>query len=51
MKDMRIAIESAEAMQLDLPGLQLAKKLYDQLAAEGCEDDGTQALFKLYQSS
>ncbi|MCB1096776.1 MAG: NAD(P)-dependent oxidoreductase [Verrucomicrobiae bacterium] len=51
IKDMRIAIESAEAMQLDLPGLQLAKKLYDQLAAEGCEDDGTQALFKLYQSS
>ena len=49
IKDMKIAIESAQAMGLDLPGLQLAKKLYDQLAIKGCEDDGTQALFKLYQ--
>ncbi len=48
LKDMRIAIESAEKMQLDLPGLALAKGLYDKLAAEGGEDDGTQALFKLY---
>ena len=48
IKDMKIAIESAQAMGLDLPGLQLAKKLYDQLASKGCEDDGTQALFKLY---
>jgi 3-hydroxyisobutyrate dehydrogenase len=49
VKDMKIAIESAQAMGLDLPGLQLAKKLYDQLASKGCEDDGTQALFKLYE--
>lgn len=49
IKDMKIAIESAQAMGVDLPGLQLAKKLYDQLASKGCEDDGTQALFKLYQ--
>ena len=49
IKDMKIAIESAQAMGLDLPGLQLAKKLYDQLASKGCEDDGTQALFKLYE--
>jgi len=49
IKDMKIAIESAQAMGLDLPGLQSAKKLYDQLAAKGCEDDGTQALFKLYE--
>jgi len=48
IKDMGIAIESAEQMGLKLPGLNLAKKLYDQLAAEGCENDGTQALFKLY---
>ena len=41
IKDMKIAIESAQAMGLDLPGLQLAKKLYDQLASKGCEDDGT----------
>ncbi len=49
INDMKIAIESAQAMGLDLPGLQLAKKLYDQLASKGCEDDGTQALFKLYE--
>jgi len=46
---MRIAIESADSMGLDLPGLKLAKQLYDKLAERGCEDDGTQALFKLYQ--
>lgn len=48
LKDMRIAIESAEEMGLDLPGLCLAKKLYDQLAAQGMENCGTQALFQWY---
>lgn len=47
IKDMGIAIESAEEAGLDLPGLTLAKKLYDQLADKGLENDGTQALFKL----
>lgn len=50
IKDMRIAIESAERMKLDLPGLALAKQLYEKLAAQGCENDGTQALFKLYEA-
>ncbi len=48
LKDMRIALESAEAMKLDLPGLMQAKKLYDEVAARGWEDCGTQALFRLY---
>ncbi|MDG2122174.1 MAG: NAD(P)-dependent oxidoreductase [Verrucomicrobiales bacterium] len=48
IKDMRIAVESAEAMGLELPGLKQAKELYEKLAAEGGEDDGTQALFGLY---
>jgi len=48
IKDMRIAIMSAEQMGLTLPGLALAKRLYEQLATEGGGDDGTQALFKLY---
>jgi 3-hydroxyisobutyrate dehydrogenase len=48
LKDMRIALESAEAMKLDLPGLTQAKKLYDEVAAHGWEDCGTQALFRLY---
>jgi 3-hydroxyisobutyrate dehydrogenase len=48
IKDMRIALESAEEMRLDLPGLNLAKKLYEKLASEGGENLGTQSLFKLY---
>ncbi len=50
LKDMRIALESAEAMKLDLPGLKQAKKLYDEVAARGWEENGTQALFKLYSA-
>lgn len=50
IKDMRIAVESAEAMGLELPGLKQAKALYEKLAAEGGEDDGTQALFRLYEA-
>ena len=48
IKDMGIALESAAEMQLDLPGLANAKQLYDQVAARGWEDNGTQALFKLF---
>ncbi len=48
IKDMTIAIESADAMGVNLPGLKLARQLYDKLAAEGGADSGTQALFKLY---
>lgn len=48
LKDMGIALESAEAMKLDLPGLTQSKKLYDEVAARGWEDCGTQALFRLY---
>ena len=51
IKDLRIALESAESMQLDLPGLRLASELYLKLASAGCENDGTQALFKLYTSA
>jgi 3-hydroxyisobutyrate dehydrogenase len=50
LKDMRIALESAAEMKLDLPGLACAKKLYDQVAARGWEDNGTQALYRLYTS-
>lgn len=49
IKDMGIALHEAERMQLDLPGLALAKRLYDQLAAQGHGRDGTQVLFKHYQ--
>ena len=48
LKDMRIAIESAEEMGLDLPGLKLSKKLYDELSVRGMDDCGTQAIFRWY---
>jgi 3-hydroxyisobutyrate dehydrogenase len=50
LKDMRIALESAAEMKLELPGLDVAKKLYDQVEARGWEDCGTQALYRLYAS-
>lgn len=50
LKDMRIALESAAEMKLDLPGLAVAKKLYEQVAARGWEECGTQALYRLYTS-
>ena len=48
IKDMKIALESAQEMGLDTPGLRLAKTLYEKLAAEGEADSGTHALFKQY---
>jgi 3-hydroxyisobutyrate dehydrogenase len=46
IKDMTIALNSAEEMGLITPGLSLAKKLYDELAEMGEENSGTQALYK-----
>jgi 3-hydroxyisobutyrate dehydrogenase len=50
-KDMRLALESAAAMKLELPGLQQAKKLYDLVSARGWDDCGTQVLWRLYQEA
>ncbi len=50
LKDLRLALESAAELKLDLPGTKQAKKLYDEVAARGWEDSGTQALFRLYQA-
>ena len=48
IKDLSIALESAEAMKLRTPGLALAKQLYEELASSGGENDGTQALYRIY---
>ena len=48
ISDMGIALASADDMHLDLPGLLLAKRLYDELSARGMEDSGTQALIRWY---
>lgn len=49
IKDMTIAAESARAMGLDTPGLDLAKLSYETLEAQGGGDLGTQGLYKLYE--
>ncbi|MBX0356846.1 NAD(P)-dependent oxidoreductase [Halobacillus sp. Nhm2S1] len=49
IKDMKIAIDSAENMQIPVPGLKLAKQLYEELSEAGGDNDGTQALYKYYQ--
>ncbi|WP_440897663.1 NAD(P)-dependent oxidoreductase [Amphibacillus sp. Q70] len=48
IKDMTIALETAEEMGLSTPGLKLALSLYQELAEAGEEDSGTQALIKLF---
>ncbi|MEY4004858.1 MAG: 2-hydroxy-3-oxopropionate reductase [Verrucomicrobiota bacterium] len=48
IKDMRIALDSAAELKLDLPGLAEAKRLYEKVAAHGWEECGTQALYRLY---
>ncbi|MGG1635118.1 NAD(P)-dependent oxidoreductase [Paenibacillus sp. NRS-1760] len=47
VKDIKIAIESADEMGLPLPGLTLARSLYEQLISLGEENSGTQALYKV----
>jgi 3-hydroxyisobutyrate dehydrogenase len=47
MKDIKIAIESADELGLPLPGLALARSLYEQVIALGEENSGTQALYKV----
>jgi 3-hydroxyisobutyrate dehydrogenase len=49
LKDMGIALEEAEKMGLDLPGLSLARSLYEKLEAAGLGDSGTQALYKYWE--
>lgn len=48
IKDLKIALEEANELGVDLPGTKLAKELYERLADKGFENDGTQALIKLW---
>jgi 3-hydroxyisobutyrate dehydrogenase len=50
LKDLTIATDEARAVSLDLKGLQTAAKQYADLAAHGGLRDGTQALFKVYET-
>ena len=49
-KDLGIALAEACNMGLDLPGVTLARKLYDELAGRGLGRLGTQALYQLYSA-
>jgi 3-hydroxyisobutyrate dehydrogenase len=50
LKDMDIALAEAEQMGLKLPGLELARSMYHHLLEQGYGDNGTQVLYKKYQS-
>ncbi|WP_175486843.1 NAD(P)-dependent oxidoreductase [Sediminibacillus halophilus] len=50
IKDMKIALESAQEMELLTPGLELSLSLYQRLAESGGEDYGTHALFKMFRA-
>jgi len=49
IKDMGIALDAAEEMGIDLPGLALARKLYDTIAEAGLGDKGTHALYQYWK--
>lgn len=51
IKDLDIALRSARRQNLDLPGLDLALKLYRELADLGHADSGTQALIHRYRGN
>ncbi|MDO9542189.1 MAG: NAD(P)-dependent oxidoreductase [Kiritimatiellia bacterium] len=51
VKDLRIALGEAKRMQLSLPALALAEKLYAQLEADGGARLGTQALTKQLETA
>ncbi|MGM0123844.1 2-hydroxy-3-oxopropionate reductase [Enterococcus sp. AZ194] len=48
IKDLKIALDEADKLSVKLPATDLAKSLYLQLAEKGYENDGTQALIKLW---
>lgn len=48
LKDIKIALESAEEMGLDLPGMQEARRQYERIVELGWEDLGTHVLYRLY---
>jgi len=49
IKDMKIALDAADEMGLELPGLSLARSLYERLSDMGFADKGTQALYKILE--
>ncbi|MCC5895123.1 MAG: NAD(P)-dependent oxidoreductase [Alkalibacterium sp.] len=48
IKDLKIVLDEAEKMELTLPGTEKANELYNQLQDKGFENEGTQALIRLW---
>lgn len=48
VKDMSIALAESERLGLDLPGLALARQLFEKLMLSCHANDSTQGLFQLY---
>lgn len=48
VKDLNIALQETERMNIDLPGLKLARKMYNELLEQGYGEKGTQVLIKHY---
>lgn len=49
IKDMGIALDEAQRMEIQLPGLERVKEMYDELLAEGYGEEGTQAIVRSYK--
>ena len=50
LKDLKIALDEASKIGLELPALSLAQRLYENLVSNGCAKNGTQVLYKKYLS-
>ena len=50
LKDLRIALDSAKAMKLNLPLLALAESLFEKVSASGLDEEGTQVLYRWYEA-
>lgn len=48
IKDMQIALEEANEMDMETPGLSLSKQMYEQISKQGESESGTQALKKYW---
>ncbi|MBP1041487.1 NAD(P)-dependent oxidoreductase [Vagococcus sp. BWB3-3] len=48
LKDLKIALDESARMGIALPATERAKELYEKLTEQGFENDGTQALIKLW---
>ncbi|BDR58754.1 NAD(P)-dependent oxidoreductase [Xylocopilactobacillus apicola] len=49
LKDLRIALESAEELGLEMPATKTARDLYQIMVDDELGDEGTQALIKIYR--